>query len=371
MDKNDHSGSTLWRTAAISLGLRTEQVADRIKQHFASRHSDSRPLEIQPYRGHGADGKFSIRGRVLRYQRGQETNRDTVWANLKRSYLMFETDELAGARVCLTIGQLSLTTRTDEEGYFFFENVDCRSLMPDGHDPQCILSLPDFPDLSTPVTGPIYWLDDTAEFGVISDIDDTILLTQATSLLSMMRTTLLESPASRLAFHGVSTFYKGLHKHHNPFFYVSSSPWNLYTFLEDFMALNDIVNGPMYLRDFGIDKQKFIAGPHDQHKRNAIERILGTTGTLKFVLIGDSGQRDPEIYAQIARNHPTRILSIYIRDRSNKERDENIVRLGREMTGLGIDLVLVADTLEAARHAHTNHLIDDDALAAISGEITL
>src|SRR3546814_10185473 len=78
-----------------------------------------------------------------------------------------------------------------------------------------------------------------------------------------------------------------------------------------------------------------------------------------FVLIGDSGQRDPEIYAQVVREHPGRVAAIYIRDVTrNPERDRGIGILAREVAAGGSTLVVAAASLEMARHAAEHGLID-------------
>ena len=117
----------------------------------------------------------------------------------------------------------------------------------------------------------------------------------------------------------MAAFYQALQlgdtgKVFNPIFYVSSSPWNLYDLLTDFMDVHAIPTGPLFLQDFGLDRDKFISADHDEHKITHIERLLDLYPKLPFILIGDSGQADPEIYSTILEKYPTRILAIYIRD---------------------------------------------------------
>jgi phosphatidate phosphatase APP1 len=100
----------------------------------------------------------------------------------------------------------------------------------------------------------------SAQFGVISDIDDTVIRTDATRLLRMLKRTLLENARTRLPFEGVAEFYSGLHARRtvralNPVFYVSSSPWNLYAVLTDFLEHQGIPLGPLMLRDWGISER--------------------------------------------------------------------------------------------------------------------
>ena len=105
------------------------------------------------------------------------------------------------------------------------------------------------------------------------------------------------------------------------------------------------------------------------HKLDAIRHILGMYPDLRFVLVGDSGQRDPEIYNQILREHPGRILGIYIRDISNTPaRSASIDRLAREAREVGCDLILAADNTAMAEHAASEGLIADRAVDVVRGK---
>jgi phosphatidate phosphatase APP1 len=99
-----------------------------------------------------------------------------------------------------------------------------------------------------------------------------------------------------------------------PFFYVSSSPWNLYGFIAEFMEMNGIPHGPMFLKDYGIDRTQFIRKSHEAHKLEAIENVLGLYPQLRFLLIGDNGQRDVSVYAQVVRDFRDRVAAVFIRD---------------------------------------------------------
>jgi len=93
----------------------------------------------------------------------------------------------------------------------------------------------------------------------------------------MARLTFLRSPHTRLPFNGVAAFYQALRDgaaQPRPIFYVSSSPWNLYDFLVDFMALNRIPAGPLLLRDLGLPAERAGGSSHQAHKLAQIERIM-------------------------------------------------------------------------------------------------
>ena len=357
-----------WKSLLQALGASAEHAVDTVRHRFDQRFRPGRRLHAVAYRGFGNRRIGTLSGRILAYRESPDTDPDSLWSNLQTSYRRFETDEVPGVRVRASVaGGDAIETASDAEGYFRVELA-----VPEGFAGTRLpvaLELPDHEDSVVDGDAEIVLPGEDARFGVISDIDDTVLVTGATSLLRMMRLTLLESSASRIAFPGVSSFYAALHADTNPFFYVSSSPWNLHEFLEDFMRLKDIVPGPMLLRDFGLDRTKLVAGPHREHKLEAIRSVLDRHPELPFLLIGDSGQHDPEIYREIAAGYPGRILAVYIRDVGDAARDRAVGGLIAELAAEGIDMLLVPDMLAAAVHALEHEWIAKDALHAISGDI--
>jgi phosphatidate phosphatase APP1 len=357
-----------WKRLFHRLGMSTENAMDVVMARAREKLHPEVYLHVIAFRGFGTrltEGwQGSISGRVLRYRQPSLPGTSVLWNNLRASYERFATDELPGITVSGCVDSVQVDSITDDEGYFRLdfnmrETGDASNTVP------VQITLPGFTTLQ--IDGdPIINLPDTsAHFGVISDIDDTLLITNATSMQRMMRLTLLESAASRLAFDGVAEFYQALHMGRNPFFYVSSSPWNLYEFLTDFMRLNNIVPGPLMLRDFGIDETKFIAESHHQHKLEQIRSVIDLYPTLEFILCGDSGQDDPEIYATIAQEYPDQIRAIYVRDVSDQWRNASIQLLIQQLKEKNVDMLLVPDSLSAAAHAMAHGFISKTTLPAI------
>jgi len=176
-------------------------------------------------------------------------------------------------------------------------------------------------------------------------------------------------------FKGIGAFYRALERGAggaagNPIFYVSSSPWNLYDLLEEFMRLNELPSGPLLLRDLGWDQRKFIAGRHETHKLEAIETLLGFYPSLRFILIGDSGQHDAAIYREVVRRHPGRILAVYIRELARASgrghaADEQL----DAARAAGVEAVLCPDLLQAAANAASHGWITGAAVAAVRAEV--
>ena len=150
--------------------------------------------------------------------------------------------------------------------------------------------------------------------------------------------------------------------------YVSRAPWSIYEVLDEFFNLHDIPVGPiLFLREWGLTLQSPLPRRAQDHKLELIRNILALYRELPFVLIGDSGQRDPEIYTQIVREHPGRVLAIYIRNVSrDPARHEAIEALALEAVEAGSSLLLAADSLAIAEHAAAHGLVAPGALADVA-----
>lgn len=368
-----------WRDVVQDLvhgGVHDAETAfDGLVARLREKTGRTSPVVIQPYRGFGNVGEVQVRGRVLEDQGIPEaSDRDTLWQNVVAMYRRFESDEVPGAEVELCAGPVTMRVRTDDEGYF-----DARLPLPPSWtaekgwveiDARLVDEKAAF---QTVIRARIPAVQ--AAFGVISDIDDTILPTGATRLTTLVRNTLFNNARTRLPFTGAAAFYQALARGPldegtavNPFFYVSSSPWNLYDFLEDFFELNEIPEGPILLRDLGVDSEKFIKEGHD-HKLDKIERVLTAFPGLPFILIGDSGQEDPELYTEAVKHHPDRIRTIYIRDVSDEARGEEVDRLAEAAETAGVQFRRVADSAEAAHHAAQVGLITASAAQVVQDEV--
>ena len=211
--------------------------------------------------------------------------------------------------------------RTDEEGYFSFA-LPIDNPLPLATTWETVtLLVPEHETQQASIAVPVMAPGVDNHWGVISDIDDTVVETGATNFIKNWRRVLVDRPQDRLAVPGAAKLYKMIARDHmapvRPFFYVSSSPWNLYGFIAEFMELNGIPHGPMFLTDYGIDRGKLIKAAHDAHKLSAIETVLAFYPGFRFLLIGDNGQRDVEIYTQAVRDYPDRIGAVFIRDVGN------------------------------------------------------
>lgn len=358
----------------IKFADKVDDKFDAIKKRLKDRFGSEKPLMIQTYRGFGNSTTFSVMGRVLENKNLKEASeQDSIWENFLAMYKRFNSNEIPFASLLATFENDKIAVKADKEGYFKCK-FNLKKPLPQAELWHTItLELTDPAGLEEKTTGKFLIPAGRNNLGIISDIDDTVLRTNSSNLLSMARITLLNNAHTRLPFEGVAAFYRALHKGtaqsaSNPLFYVSSSPWNLYDLLEDFFELHRIPMGPFLLRDFGIDETKFIKSGHGEHKIVQIEKILKTYPQMKFILIGDSGEQDPEIFTQVVNDFPDRIACIYIRDVTDSKRDEAIQKLATEVAKAGIEMLLVENSEKAAIHAAEKGYIDPAALPEIAQE---
>jgi phosphatidate phosphatase APP1 len=258
-----------------------------------------------------------LQGRIVRYEKPLDAG-EGLATRLRAMLEIYNSNELPGITVrCEGYGQV-LETQSDEEGYFTFEFACTTPLSLHTAWEQVTVSTPGRQAQQASIAVPIMAPGTDNHWGIISDIDDTVVETGATDFVKNWRRVLAERPQERLAVPGASSLYRMIARNHEaparPFFYVSSSPWNLYGFIAEFMELNQIPHGPMFLKDYGIDAQQFIRKSHDAHKLAAIETVLAFYPEMRFLLIGDNGQRDVSVYAQVVRDFRQRVAAVFIRD---------------------------------------------------------
>lgn len=150
-------------------------------------------------------------------------------------------------------------------------------------------------------------------YSVISDIDDTIKHSAVRNRKELLANTFLRDFR---AVPSVADVYRNWGAAGARFHYVSSSPWQLYEPLVDFLEKEGFPEGTLHLKVFRLRDSRLWRriGVKHESKSKAIETILQCFPQRKFVLVGDSGERDPEIYGAVARNHPLQVVRIWIRD---------------------------------------------------------
>jgi phosphatidate phosphatase APP1 len=313
-----------------------------------------------PYLGYGTRERLLVCGRVLEDAGFMPAaDADSRWRNLVRFWKRLESDEVPGARLRARFLGRETEGVTDGEGYFRL-TIAPRGRLGPGVWQEVELHLEE--EEAVRATARVLVPSKRARFGVISDIDDTIVASYVGSKVRMLLTAALTNSRTRKPFPGVAAFYRALHAGVNPFFYISKSPWNLYAPLLEYLEIQQLPIGPLLLRDFGLR-------PDKEHKRKAIEQIFATYPKLRFILSGDSGEQDPEIYSAVVHRHPNRIRAIYIRSvTEDPARLAAIEVLIKEVARTGCQLVLAKEAVQAAAHAAAEGLIQASELRAVRAD---
>lgn len=383
MSKSDptHSQqSWLKRSLQTSIASVDDLIDVRFRQLKKRFGWDGLP-RIQPYIGFANNDLAWFHGRVLTNPPQElPSEDDNWWDNVLQMYQRFASEEVVGVQVEIDFAGKKHLVVTDYEGYFHLETANTPEVLDRQAWKSIAMRIVNHPRIgadtsatfSKMLTPPV-----STAFGVISDIDDTVLHTGMAGLLTAARLTFLHNARTRKPLPGVAAWYRALNGQvaseaalFNPIFYVSSSPWNLFDLLEDFLELNDIPDGPILLRDLGFDHNKFLKEGHE-HKLDKIVRIMTAFPELPFVLIGDSGQEDPQLYAQAAERFPKQIKVIFIRDvdpEVTSHYDAAVTTSIEVAAAHGVPMHLIRDSLTAADICRSMGLIPESTLSQIQAD---
>ena len=333
-------------------------------------------LVIQAYRGYGSRAGVFVMGRVFR---GQGSGSGRYEENVGRDILDLGRrlvrrgcgNAIVAARFCGAEKKVV----TDRDGYFRVLLKPVKSPPEDRywHCMKLELIAPAEPGVRTEAE--LFVPMDKSRFVVISDIDDTVIFTGVANKMMMLWRLFTQGPRSRIVFPGVAAFYRALHggvgaDEMNPLLYVSRGPWSLYEVLDEFFNIHGIPVGPiLFLRKWNLSLRHPLPRGERGHKLALIREMLSIYSDMPFILIGDSGQHDPEIYSRVVRENPGKVMAVYIRNiEANPLRDRDIRVLAEDVAKAGSILLLAADSFTMAKHAAEKGFISPEALAEVLAE---
>ena len=362
-----------WATQTASA---TDDYADAGIRKLRKRFGREGVPKIQTYMGYASADTIHLHGRVLTNPPlDPDFQNDNWWENLTNTIQRFASDEVPGVEVEASFDGRNASAISDAEGYFhitlprtpfpddaFWDSASFR-----------IINRPHVRRETERATCGVLTVPPDAKYGIISDVDDTILHTGATQIVTMAKLTFFGNARTRAPLDGVAKLYEKMQcsvdgDPANPIFYVSSSPWNLYDLLEDFLELNAIPRGPLLLRDLGFDDNKFLKSGHD-HKLDKARRLMKTFDELPFLLFGDSGQEDARLYATAAEEFPDRVAGIFIRDIDPgvaSDHDAIVDRYVQRAAAVGVPMYLVNDSIQAANIAIEHGWLSPNVLDEIT-----
>lgn len=270
--------------------------------------------KVVGYTGYGAPGWVRVLARVVLSRPGVP---DDEVPELRRGWRSFVTGPVVNTTVLVSAGGVEHELSSDRGGYVD-DRIEC-DLEPGWR--QVTVRLPDpAAGEETFVTVPVLVIDPAAKIGIVSDVDDTVMVTTLPRALLAAWNTFVLNENARRQVTGMSVLYERLAGEvpDAPFIYLSTGAWNVAPTLSRFLSRNLYPRGPLLLTDWGPTRNGWFRSGQ-LHKRRSLQRLAEEFPDIRWLLIGDDGQHDPLIYSEFAHSHPGHVAGIAIRTLSPSE----------------------------------------------------
>jgi phosphatidate phosphatase APP1 len=291
----------------LHLGARIDDAIHQFRE-FIARKRGHQPTVV-PYTGYGAPGWIRVMCRVLL---DKPQRRDEKSARKVRGWRSFSTVPLDDTSITITVGDVEHSVVTDRGG--LVDTVMRVELSPGWHTVTIQATG------SEAVDAPIFVVDPDARIGLISDVDDTVMVTALPRpFLAAWNTFVLDEHARR-PVPGMAVLYERLLQSSPgaPVLYLSTGAWNVAPTLTRFLERHLYPSGPLLLTDWGPTHDRWFRSGRD-HKASTLERLATEFPDIQWLLVGDDGQHDEELYGDFADQHADRIKAVAIRQLSTGE----------------------------------------------------
>ncbi|WP_426997013.1 App1 family protein [Pseudarthrobacter sp. N5] len=268
------------------------------------------------YQGYGSTQWVRVLGRVLLTSKpvpGSRAERAASNGNQNvRGWRAFTSVPIRNPDVEIRIGNVVTHVRADRGG--LVDTVVKVSLLPGRHT--AVLRA----EGTDPVETTIQVVDPDVRFGVVSDIDDTVMVTALPRPFLALWNTFVLSERARMATPGMAVLLDRLTIKHPdaPVIYLSTGPWNAAPTLARFLTRNMYPSGALLLTDWGLTQDRWFRSGQE-HKLQNLERLAMEFPDIQWLLVGDNGQHDEDIYSSFAQDHTDRVAAIAIRQLSVSE----------------------------------------------------
>lgn len=321
-------------------------------------------VTVKVYHGYGHTHNLVVYGHVFKYKaRTRQSFSNNLFVNIVHLLKLFFLKPYPFVGVRLTFGQQEVYRKTEYDGFFKFEWAAYDNVSAGWHGVK-VEALDGKGAVLAVGQGQIF-VPHITQYAFISDIDDTIMVSHSATVGRRLRELFIRNPRTRKTFKDTYTHYNLLAFAHtktdqpNPFFYVSSSEWNLYDYLVETFRYNKLPEGTFLLNQIKRWKDLLKTGKTGHEgKLIRVMRILDAFPNQKFVFFGDNSQRDPAIYTAIAEKYPQNIAAVYIRNVRDDRRDAALEFLDR-ISARGVKTCLFASSAEAIAHSRRTGLITD------------
>jgi phosphatidate phosphatase APP1 len=320
-------------------------------------------MEVKAYHGYGHTHNLVVYGHVFEKKPPMRTKYSgNIFSNIFQLLKLFFVKPLASIPIRVIWQDQLISGTTEKDGFFKIEWEATHEVAAGWHPTtvECLDSQ-GRPECKTEA---LVYVPHSTQFGFISDIDDTIMISHSATMRKRLVELFVKNPRTRTTFDNVGEHYAQLALAHtnpqtpNPFFYVSSSEWNLYDYLHEFFDYNKLPKGTFLLNQV---KQWFELWKTGKTKHEGkllrIHRILNAFPKQKFILFGDNTQKDPAIYAKLVERFPDRIHAVYIRN-IVPAHEANARMMLMQIKKIGAHACLFNTSLDAIAHSKEIGLID-------------
>ncbi|MFV8343173.1 App1 family protein [Flavobacterium sp. XS2P39] len=317
---------------------------------------------LKLYRGYANEQELIVMGHVFKPTSIEEYNFQKK--NLKNAtsvIKMFQIKTQANADVYLEHNKTKIHTKTLNDGYFKF----CVPLDQDTNYGWIDYEVSIIHENKTLISRNSYIRPHKGNLGIISDIDDTFLVSHTLNPLKKLYVLLFKNINKRKIYEDVVNHYQALStagrenkEEFNAFFYVSSSEWNLYRFITNFTEIHKLPKAVLLLKDIKTSLTDFFLtgrGNHN-HKFDKIKHILEFYPNLEYVLLGDDSQHDPFLYEAICKIFPVTVKAVYIRQ-TGQSKKEKVITVLKNLETLKVSICYFKNSSEAIAHSKTIGII--------------
>jgi len=313
-------------------------------------------MEVKGYHGYGHTHNLVVYGHVFADKPPVRTSyTNNIFSNIFQLLKLFFVKPLAGVPVRMFWQDQLITGLTEPDGFFKLEWKASHEVAAGWHPATIECMGKDKKPAGK--ADALVFIPHSTQFAFISDIDDTIMISHSATMRKRLVELFVKNPRTRTTFERVGEHYAKLALAHtnpqtpNPFFYVSSSEWNLYDYLHEFFDHNKLPKGTFLLNQVKRWYQLFKTGKtKHEGKLIRIVRILKAFPKQRFVLFGDNTQKDPAIYAKLVERMPDRIHAVYIRNIVPGHEAGARLHLQR-MARAGVQTCLFKHSSEAIAHS--------------------
>ncbi len=327
-----------------------------------SKSTKNKSVVIKVYHGYGHTHNLVVYGHVFKKRaNADQLYSKSMFKNIKYLLKIFMLKPYPDVEVTLSFQGQILKATTEKDGFFKFEWSALTEVDAGLHT--VYLRMEDsFGELIAESTGSVY-VPHITQYGVISDIDDTVMISHSAKFGKRMRELFIKNPRTRKTFPGVKLHYTSLAYAHteidqpNPFFYVSSSEWNLYDYLKETFRYNGLPEGAFLLNSIKRLKSFFKTGnTGHEGKLLRVMRILKAFPNQRFIFFGDNSQQDPMIYAAIAEKYSKNMAAVYIRNVRKSRVESSMLEL-EKIKVKNVPVFLFNNSYDAIEHSKSIGLI--------------